>query len=84
MELHEWNGVSSYTLATPWYPRSLADELQQTTIPPYVNAGDITEDGSKLYLVSGNIVYEYDIIGRTPPHIVYAFQSQFDITVNGF
>ena len=59
----------------------MAAELQQTTIPPYVNAADISLE-NKLYLISGDIVYEYAITGGTPPNVVYAFLTQFDITQN--
>ena len=49
--------------------------------PSNVNAADMEESTRKLYLISGDTVYQYDVTG-TPPTFSYSLPEVFDFTVN--
>ena len=49
--------------------------------PFNVNAADLEESTRKLYLISGDTVYQYDVTG-TPPNFSYSLLEVFDFTVN--
>ena len=50
--------------------------------PSNVNAADLEQSTRKLYLISGDAVYQYDVSGN-PPNFSYSFSEVFDFTVNG-
>ena len=62
------------------YPKTLAEELGVTPLPTSVNAA--LRDGSILYLLDGNKMYQYTLSG-TSPNFGYVYVNVFDWDVNG-
>ena len=52
-----------------------------SSAPSNVNAADLEESSRKLYLISGDTVYQYDVTG-TPENFSYSLSEVFDFTVN--
>ena len=79
VEAHKYNSGSSTYKLNSAYPKTISAEINQATVPPFVNAAH--HWSNTAYLIAADTVFEYTTSGSAPT-LTYTFVTTYQFNEN--